>query len=108
MIIPTPSRQTFYGFGRVLLFYFLSILVFATVTGVAKHSIYPDTTSMLISTLLTFGLVVLFAKWDKLTLAQIGILFHKYSLPRFLSGFGIGFLMVFLQAVIVSNFAAVT
>jgi membrane protease YdiL (CAAX protease family) len=97
----------FYKVSRVLFFYILSILVFATIAGVTKNSIYPNHISILISTSLTFVLVVIFTKWDKLTFREIGITFEKYSLPRFLSGFGIGFLMVLLQAVIVSNFAQV-
>lgn len=72
-----------------------------------KELIYPNHITMLICTILTFALVVVFSKWDKLTFKEIGVTFEKHSLPRFLSGFGIGFLMVLLQALIASNFAPV-
>jgi membrane protease YdiL (CAAX protease family) len=53
-------------------------------------------------------LVLLFIKWDKLTLGEIGLKVQNSSLPRFLSGFVFGIILVIIQVLIVSNFAEVT
>jgi len=107
MTSSTTQKERFYRSIKVLLFYVLSILIFATIAGITKTLMYPNHISILVSTFLTFVLVIIFTKWDKLRFQEVGITFERYSLPRFFSGFGIGFLMVLLQAVIVSNFAQV-
>lgn len=101
------SRKLLYLLCRVLLFYFLSIVIFTTVSGLTKNFHLADHLSILITSILTFFLVILFAKWNKLTLSEIGIKIQKNSLPRFLSGFAIGIFMVIIQVLIVSNFAEV-
>lgn len=66
-----------------------------------------DHLSISITSIFTFSLILLFAKWDKLTVADIGLKIQNASLPRFLSGFGIGFLLVMIQAAIAANFAEI-
>lgn len=107
MTISKTPIKLLYKFIRVLLFYVLSILIFATIAGITKKSIYPNHISILVSTFLTLILVVIFTKWDKLTFQEIGVKFKCHSVLRFCCGFLIGFLMVLIQVAIVSNFAQV-
>lgn len=93
---------------RVILFYLFSIIIFATISGIFKGLSHSDQLSLLFTSILTFILAYIFAKWEKLSLREIGIGFQYKSLLKFLSGFGIGVLMVSIQALITSNFAEVT
>lgn len=92
---------------KIILFYILSILIFATVAGFTKNLVYHNHISILITAFLTFILVFIFSKWDNLTLGDVGLKYDKSNLWRFFSGFGIGSIMVILQAIIVSQFADV-
>ncbi len=91
---------------KIILFYILSILIFAA-AGFTKNLVYHDHISILITAFLTFILVFIFSKWDNLTLEDVGLKYNTLSLWRFFSGFGIGSIMVVLQAIIVSQFAEV-
>ena len=93
--------------GRVILFYLLSIVIFATISGLTKKLNFADHLSISITSVLTLFLVILFAKWEKLKSSQIGLKVKNTSIPRFLSGFVIGISMVLIQVLIVSNFAEV-
>ncbi|KFC60432.1 hypothetical protein FEM08_08090 [Flavobacterium gilvum] len=66
-----------------------------------------DYLSISITSILTFVLILLFAKRDKLTLSDIGLKIKSTHFPRFLSGFGLGFILVLIQALIASNFAEI-
>ncbi|WP_316633360.1 type II CAAX endopeptidase family protein [uncultured Flavobacterium sp.] len=107
MIISQLSLKGFYAICRVLLFYIISIVIFATSSGVTKNVFLGDQLSFLISTILTFLLVVLFAKWEKLPLKDVGLIPYKSSLLRFSSGFGISVVMVVVEVLIITNFAKV-
>jgi len=101
------SSKWFFAICRILLFYSISIIIFATSSGLTKNLFLGDHLSFLISSILTFLLAVLFARWEKLPLKDIGLIADNGSLLRFLTGFGIGMLMVIVQALVVANFAAV-
>lgn len=60
-----------------------------------------DHLSILFATLLTFLLILLFLKWQKLKLSGVGIILGKYSFSRFIFGYIIGFVMAASQALIV-------
>lgn len=92
---------------RILLFYIFSVIIFVTTSGLAKNLFLADHLSFLISSILTFLLAILFAKWEKLSLNDIGLMVDNGSFLRFLSGFGIGVVMVIVQALIITNFAHV-
>lgn len=104
-VLKRPSKL--YSISRVLLFYILSIAVFATVSGLTKTLPYPDHISILLSTVLTLVMVVVFSKWEKLHLKEIGIAIQKTSFQRLFIGFGIGVLLVVVQATIASTFAEI-
>jgi len=101
------SSKSFYSLCRIVLFYILSIVIFVTISGFSKNFHLADYLSLLVTSILTFSLILLFAKWDKLTLADIGLKIQNTSLPTFISGFGIGILLVMIQAAIALTFAEI-
>ncbi len=103
-----PSRKTFSGLAPVLLFYILNVTIFATVSGVTKGSPAASYISLAVSSLLTFLLIVVFTRWQTLQLADVGIDLQLLSVKRFLCGFGMGIVMVTIQAIITGSFAQVT
>jgi membrane protease YdiL (CAAX protease family) len=108
MTTPRSSLKMFYVFARVLLFYALSVIIFATASGFTKELPFADYISLAVSSLLTLTLIVLFTKWEKVTLPEVGIAFQRQSTLRFLSGFGVGIVMVAVQAIITAGFAEVS
>ena len=62
---------------------------------------FTDHLSILSATILTFLLILLFLKWEKLKAHDVGIISGKYSISRFVSGYIIGFGMAASQALIV-------
>ena len=63
-----------------------------------------DLLSIVLATALTFCLVYLCSKWEKLSLADIGIIPGKTTIQRFLGGYFIGLLMAAAQALTSSSF----
>lgn len=103
----TYVSSKWFAICRVLLFYISSVIIFATIAGITKNLFLADYLSILVTSILTFFLVVLFARWEKLPLKDIGLIADNGSLLRFLSGLGIGIIMVLIQMIIVINFAEV-
>lgn len=103
----SKTSSKWFIIGRVLLFYIISIIIFATVSGLTKKSEYPDHFCILFSAMLTFVLVIVFSKWEKLKLKEVGIAIQKNSFLRFSAGLGIGIALVIIQVAIVSNTAAI-
>lgn len=87
---------------RVLVFYILSVIFLITVSGLTKGfpKEYQDLFTAVLSSLLTFALVISFAKWEKFKLDQVGVMTGRYSLKRFSMGFLIGIVMAVLQMLI--------
>jgi membrane protease YdiL (CAAX protease family) len=108
MAISKVNSKTFYVLGRVLLFYISTVILFATISGFFKGLPYANHASLLLSSVLTFTLVVLFTRWEKLTLSEIGISFQRLGILEFVIGFGIGIVMVAIQAIVTTSFAEVT
>lgn len=61
-----------------------------------------------LAALVAFFLVVLFTKWDKLQLKDVGVIPGKLTLKRFIIGFGVGLSMAMCQIVLVSLFGHLT
>jgi len=93
---------------RVLLFYILTVIIFATTSGLTKGLPYADYISLSVSSILTFFLIVLFIKSERLALTDVGISFRSDSASKFLSGFGVGIIMVAIQASVATSFAEVS
>ena len=63
-----------------------------------------DLASIFIATILSFILVVLFTRWEKLSLADVGVVPGKQTIVRFIAGYCIGLLMAVTQALTVFGF----
>lgn len=107
MTASKASVKYLFSIGRVLLFYVCSVVIFATCSGAVKNVYFGDHLSFLTSSILTFLLVIGFAKWEKLSLKDIGLKIDRGSFLRFSCGIVIGCVMVVVQAIIISSFAKV-
>jgi len=92
-----------YNLGRVLLFSLccVAILIFCSTLTQNIPFKFIDHLSIFSATILTFILILLFLKWEKLKLNDVGIVPGKYSVSRFLSGYIIGFSIAASQALLV-------
>lgn len=92
--------------GRVLIFSLccVFILIFCSILTQNLPSKIVNHSSISLATLLTFLLILLFLKWEKLELSDVGIIPEKYSYLRFIFGYIIGFAMAATQALIVLSY----
>lgn len=97
------SSKWYYTLGRVLLFCAGCAVILVICSGLTKgiSVAINDHLSILSATILTFLLIILFLKWEKLKLSGVGIVPGKYSISRFFYGYLIGFCMAGLQAFVV-------
>jgi CAAX protease family protein len=97
------ESNRYYTVIRVLIFYFLSVLILISLSYFSRY--FPkeiaDQLSIFIATIFTFLLMLLFIRWEKLELSDIGIAFSSKSTKRFIAGFVIGISMAVSQALIV-------
>ena len=91
---------------RVLFFYLCSLLVLMFTSRLTK-SIAPelaDLSSLVLASVLTFLLVYLFTRWQKLRLNDVGVVPGKSTIQRFVVGYVIGLSMSAIQALTVFGF----
>jgi membrane protease YdiL (CAAX protease family) len=91
---------------RVLFFYLCSLLVLMFTSRLTK-SIAPelaDLSSLVLASVLTFLLVYLFTRWQKLRLNDVGLVPGKSTIQRFVVGYVIGLSMSAIQALTVFGF----
>jgi len=90
---------------RVLLFYVCSLIVLMFTSRFTKS--LPEQTANMISmgaaVLLTIGLILLFTRWSKYRLSDVGLAPGKLTIQRFIIGFMVGLSMATLQAVTVAG-----
>jgi len=100
------KNQRWYTLARVILFYACTLIVLipADILSESAEVNIAGQLSMFIATILTFLLVVIFTRWEKLKLNDVGIVPSKKSVSRFSIGFGVGLLMAIMQAMIVLSF----
>lgn len=100
------TSKWFYTLGRVLLFCVFCVIILAFCSSLTKNIPFKfnDHLSILSATILTFLLILLFLKWEKLKLYDVGIIPGKSSISRFLCGYIIGFCMAVSQALIVLTY----
>lgn len=97
------NSKWYYTLGHVLLFCFGCVVILIICSSFTKnisHSI-NDHLSILSATILTFLLIIIFLKWEKLKLTDVGIIPGKHSISRFFYGYIIGYSMAGLQALVV-------
>lgn len=94
------TSKWYYTLGRVSLFCLGCVVILVICSGLTKNLsfVINDHLSILSATILTFLLIILFLKWEKLKLTDVGIVPGKYSISRFFYGYIIGFCMAGLQA----------
>jgi membrane protease YdiL (CAAX protease family) len=97
------ASKWFYTVGRVLLFSLCCVIILILCSTSTKNisSKFTDHLSILSATILTFILILIFLKWEKLKLDDVGIMPGKHSIFRFLCGYTIGFGIAASQALIV-------
>ncbi|AXY73857.1 CPBP family intramembrane metalloprotease [Paraflavitalea soli] len=100
------SLKWYYTLGRVLCFYIGCIVIFAAISGLTKSlsGRIADHITMFLATLLTFLLILLFVRWEKLSLNDVGLIPGRKSASRFFTGYLIGLAMAITQAMIVLGF----
>ncbi|HEY2471340.1 MAG TPA: type II CAAX endopeptidase family protein [Terracidiphilus sp.] len=86
------------GVLRSLLFLMACPLVLIFTTSFVKITSFTNTIEVgAITSLLTYGLTLLFLRWDGWSLRDAGLELTAKSAPRMLFGLGIGFALVVLQ-----------
>ena len=100
------TSKWLYTVGRVLLFCLCCVIILAFCSSLTKNIPFKfaEHLSILSATILTFLLILLFLKWEKLKLYDVGIIPGKYSISRFFCGYTIGFCMAVSQALIVLKY----
>lgn len=100
------SRKWYYTLTRVLLFYFCSVIILVFLSALTKNvsQKIADQLSILSAAVLTLLLILIFTRWEKLRLNNVGIIPGRKSIPRFFAGYIIGLLMAIAQALIVLSF----
>ena len=95
------------GYLKVIIFYLFTLLIFIGSSALTKQSSLPDLLSLITASIFTFILIYWFVRSDKSVLSKNGLGFDKKSVVRFVSGFGIGMIMVLLMTVITITFSNV-
>lgn len=88
---------------RVILFCLLCAVALAAFSGFTKNlsTEWKEHLLLLITIVVTYGLVIAFTKWEKLRPQDVGIVPNKNTLKKIAVGFGIGLLMTSLQPALV-------
>jgi uncharacterized protein len=110
-----PMSQNFsllkskYTLGRVLLFCLCCAIVLAVTSGLTKGmpKQWSQHLLILIAAIVTFGLTVLFVRWEGLKLKDVGAIPGKNTVTRFFGGFFLGSILAIFQAVLLLSFAPV-
>jgi membrane protease YdiL (CAAX protease family) len=95
---------------RVVLFCLLCAISLATFSGLLKGSgtRWNQHLLLVITIAVIYGLTILFVKWEKLRLTDVGVVASKSTFKKMLAGFGIGFLMTALQPALLFLFGHFT
>jgi len=88
---------------RPILFCLLSAIALATISGLVKDlpSEWNQHLLLIITIAITYGVTILFSKWEKLSLKKAGVVANQTTPKKLAIGFGVGLLMTLLQPVIV-------
>jgi hypothetical protein len=100
------NKGWFYTLARVILFLSCTVVVLISTSALTKNmsASIADHLSLFFATILTFILVIIFTRWEKLNLNDVGIVPGNKSASRFSIGFGIGLLMAIMQVMIALSF----
>jgi len=100
------KNQRWYTLAKVILFYACTLLVLipSDILSEGAEVNIAGQLSMLFATILSFFLVLIFTRWEKLKLNEVGIVPGKKSASRFSIGFGIGLSIAIMQVMITLGF----
>jgi membrane protease YdiL (CAAX protease family) len=101
---PKDVVRRWYVLGRVALFIVACAVVLAAVSPIAAKmpGRWPELLTGLLSSLGAFALTLLFVRWERLNLDDVGAAVNARSVMRLASGFLIGLLLVALWAAILA------
>jgi membrane protease YdiL (CAAX protease family) len=91
---------------RVLVFCLLCAIALAIISGLVKnlHTEWNQHLLLIVTIAITYGLTILFVKWEKLSLKDVGVVAGNRSFKKVVIGVGIGLFMTILQPAIVLLF----
>ena len=86
-----------------MLFCLLCAITLATISGLTGnlHSFWNQPIVLIVTILITYGLTILFTRWEKLPLNKVGVVANKTTPKKLAIGFGVGLSMTLLQPAIV-------
>lgn len=92
--------------ARVLFFYLCTVIILTSTSRFTKNlsAETADLLSIFIASVFTFLLVVLFTRWEKLSLTDVGAVPGKHTIRRFMTGYIIGLSMAVTQGLTVFGF----
>ena len=84
---------------RVVLFCLLCAIALATFSGLTKNFLteWKQHLLLIITIAFTYGLTIIFVKWEKLQLKDVGVAANNMTFKKVVIGFGIGLFMTLLQ-----------
>src|SRR5258705_405949 len=97
----THTTSRWLAVGRAMLFMVSCavILAMASPIGAKLHGHWPEeVVTGTLASLGAFGLTLLFVRWERLRLADVGAAIDRYSALRVAAGFALGFSLVALWA----------
>ena len=91
---------------RVVLFCLLCAVILATLSGLIKDfsSEWKQHLLLIVTIAITYGLTILFVKWARLQLKDVGVAANNMTFKKVAIGFGIGLFMTMLQPAFVLLF----
>ncbi|MGN6801994.1 MAG: lysostaphin resistance A-like protein [Ginsengibacter sp.] len=91
---------------RVVLFCLLCAIALATFSGLTKNFLteWKQHLLLIITIAFTYGLTIIFVKWEKLQLKDVGVVASNMTFKKVVIGFGIGLFMTLLQLAFVLLF----
>lgn len=96
-----------YTLTRVLLFCICCAIIMILSSALTKEfpKAYADFLHGIIAVLAIFGITILFSRWEKITLFEIGLVPHRKTIKRFVFGFVIGLVLSLTHALAVVYFS---
>src|SRR5438046_5721863 len=91
---------------RVVLFCLLCAIALATFSALTKDFLteWKQHLLLIITIAITYGLTILFVKWEKLRLKDVGVVASSMTFKKVVIGFGIGLFMTLLHLAFVLLF----
>jgi uncharacterized protein len=91
---------------RVVLFCLLCAIALATFSGLTNDILteWKQHLLLIITIAITYGLTILFVKWESLQLKDVGVVPNNKTFKKAVIGFGIGIIMTMLQPAFVLLF----